>query len=85
MMNLILGVVLGVLFGVVSILIIWRKAVQERKQHTKTLQEAVKYFVMTHYSLSCDNMTCVNSDGKWLSIDDVEEIANYFSNWAKEH
>lgn len=82
MMNLILGIVIGVVWGIVCAIIVWLKEIKKEKRCTDTLEKAVDYFISKHYKVLFDK-TCRNGF-TYLSVDDVMDIAQYFSDWGRE-
>lgn len=83
MLNIILGIFIGLLWGIVSILIIWRNEIESRKKNSDTLEKAVRYYINKRYKVLFDE-TCKNGSN-YLSVSDVREIAQYFVDWKVEN
>jgi hypothetical protein len=79
MFNIILGVVIGLVWGVVAVLIIWKKENNSKNKNSDTLKKAVNYYIRKHYNVMFDE-TCKNGM-HYLSVSDVMEIAQYFVDW----
>ena len=83
MLNIILGIVIGVVWSVGSILVIRRKEIDSKNKNSDTLKKAVGYYITKRYKVLFDE-TCKNGSN-YLSVSDVMEIAQYFADWKVEN
>ena len=83
MLNISLGIVIGAVFGVAGILIIWKNEIESRKKNSDTLEKAIRYYITKRYKVLFDE-TCKNGS-HYLSVSDVREIAQYFVDWKVEN
>ena len=81
-MNLILGIVIGVVWGIVCAFIVWVKEIRRKKECSEDLEKAVQDFISKRYKVLFDE-TCRNGYN-YLSVSDVREIALHFSIWQRD-
>lgn len=83
MINLILGIIIGVVWGIVCVFIVWSKERIKEKACTETLVDAINWFIKEHYQVLFEQT--LKNGQNYLSVSDVADIAVYFTEWQKEH